>query len=150
MTVKIKTKVKGNYKDLILRFDLELFEYLKPKNAKMEIVKFTGSKTGDKVHLRFLNPFKMEWISHITADGINDYEAFFIDKGVVLPPFLGYWKHKHIVKKLDKNNSEIIDEMSFKASWRFFTFLLFPVILLGFYPRRKAYKKYFGYSEFSN
>ena len=100
MNIQLKTKVEGNYKDIMNRFDRNLFEALKPKNAKMEIVEFTGSKKGDKVHLRFLSPIKAEWISVITEDGENEKEAYFIDEGTQLPFPISSWRHKHIVQKI--------------------------------------------------
>ena len=99
MNIQLKTKVDGNYKDIIKQFDRQLFEALKPKGAKMEIVEFTGSKKGDIVHLRFLSPIKAEWISKITEDNEDEKEAYFIDEGIKLPFPLSYWRHKHIVKK---------------------------------------------------
>ena len=100
MNIQLKTKVDGNYQDIMRLFDRNLFEALKPKNAKMEIVAFTGSKKGDKVHLRFLSPIKAEWISEITEDGENEKETYFIDEGVKLPFPLSSWKHKHVVRKI--------------------------------------------------
>ena len=147
MRIKLKSKVKGNYKDIMSKFDKALFEFLKPSDKQMELVEFTGSKTGDKVHLRILFPFKSEWISHITGDETNEKEAYFIDEGVVLPSILGYWKHTHIVKKVSESTSEIIDDMEFKAGWNWATPLLYPFIYLAFYPRIKAYKVYFGHPK---
>lgn len=144
MNVTLKAKVKGNYKEVMSRFDKDLFEFLKPKDAQMEIVEFTGSKKGDKVHLRFDKPVKMEWISHITDDVETDQECYFVDEGVVLPAILGYWKHIHIVRKIDEHNSEIIDDMTFKAKWSFLTIFLYPGILIAFSPRKKLYQAYFG------
>ena len=144
MHIQLKTKVSGNYRDIMRRFDRDLFEALKPKGAKMEIVAFTGSEKGDKVHLRFLSPIKAEWISHITEHGANDEEAYFIDEGVTLPFPLSYWRHKHIVRKITDDTSWIIDDMTFKGKNFLLTLLLYPAIFLGFYPRKKIYRGYFG------
>jgi ligand-binding SRPBCC domain-containing protein len=143
MNIQLKTKVDGNYKHVMHRFDKQLFEALKPAGANMEIVAFTGSKKGDKVHLRFHSPIKTEWISHITEDGVNEQEAYFIDEGIKLPFPLVYWKHKHIVQKITEDTSYIIDDMTFKGKNLFFSLLLYPGIFLGFYPRKKIYRNYF-------
>ena len=66
MNIQIKTEVKGHYQAIMDQFDRRLFEALKPKGADMEIVEFTGSKKGDRVHIRFNSPIKAEWISNIT------------------------------------------------------------------------------------
>lgn len=147
MNIILKSTVAGNYKEIMARFDRKLFEFLKPPDSQMELVEFTGSKKGDKVHLRILFPLKSEWISHITSDSINDKEAYFVDEGVVLPSILGYWKHIHMVKKIDENTSEIVDDMTFEAGWKWASPLLYPFIYLAFYPRIKAYKKYFGFPK---
>jgi hypothetical protein len=44
MNIKLKTKVEGNYKEIMKKFDRLLFEALKPKYAKIKSVEFTGSK----------------------------------------------------------------------------------------------------------
>jgi len=144
MNIQLKAKVEGNYKDIMRRFDRDLFEALKPAKANMEIVEFTGSKKGDKVHLRFHSPIKAEWISHITAHGENEQEAFFVDEGVMLPFPLSYWKHRHIVQKITDDTSFIIDDMTFKGVNVFFSLLLYPAIYIGFYPRKKVYRAYFS------
>ncbi len=143
MHFKIETKVTGNYKAVMERFDRQLFEALKPPFGKMEILEFTGSKKGDKVHLQFLQPIKAEWISEITADGISENEAFFVDEGVLLPPGLSYWKHKHVVQKMTENTSLIIDDITFKGSIALLTPLLFPALYFSFLPRKKVYQSCF-------
>jgi len=140
----MKTKVNGNYKEIMKRFDRQLFEALKPKGAKMEIVEFTGSKKGDTVHLRFLSPIKAEWISKITEDYEDEKEAYFIDEGTKLPFPLSYWRHKHVVEKITEDTSYIVDDMSFKGPFFLITWLMYPAIYLGFYPRKKIYRSYFN------
>ena len=110
----------------------------------MEIVEFTGSRKGDTVHIRFLSPVKVEWVSRITEDAENKTEAYFVDEGVQLPFPLSFWKHKHIVRKITEDTSCIIDDITFKGPNGLVTLLLYPAIFLGFYPRKKIYKAYFG------
>jgi len=143
MNIQLKTEVEGNYKEIMRRFDRKLFEALKPKHADMEIVEFTGSEKGDKVHIRFNRPVKTEWISLITESGVSETEAFFIDEGVTLPFPLSYWKHKHIVRKITDNRSYIIDDITFKGPNFLLTLVLYPFIYAGFYPRKEVYKAYF-------
>ena len=126
------------------RFDRALFEALAPKVPAMEIVEFTGSRKGDTVHIRFLSPVKVEWVSRITEDAENKTEAYFVDEGVQLPFPLSFWKHKHIVRKITEDTSCIIDDITFKGPNGLVTLLLYPAIFLGFYPRKKIYKAYFG------
>ncbi|MCB0562934.1 MAG: cyclase [Phaeodactylibacter sp.] len=144
MNIKIQTQVKGNYKEIMARFDRALFEALAPRQPKMEIVEFTGSKKGDRVHIRFLQPLKVDWVSVITEDEINDAEAYFIDEGVQLPFPLNFWKHQHIVRKITEDTSCIIDDITFRGPNALMTLLLYPAIYLGFYPRKRIYRRYFG------
>jgi ligand-binding SRPBCC domain-containing protein len=144
MNIKLKTKVDGNYKDIMRQFDLKLFEALKPRYGNMEIIQFTGSKSGDKVHLQFNSPLKAEWISIIIDHGETKTSSFFIDEGIKLPFPLSYWRHKHIVQKITNSTSYIIDDITFKGPFFLLTWILYPAIYIGFYPRQKIYKKYFN------
>ena len=144
MRLVLKTKVSGNYKVIMDRFDLDLFEALKPIGAKMEIVEFTGSQKGDLVHIRFTKPFRTEWISKITDHGSDDKMAFFLDEGDKLPFPLKKWKHKHIVEYETDSQSIIVDDISFSSNNVILDLILYPAMFLGFYPRKKIYKKYFS------
>jgi len=126
------------------RFDLDLFEALKPKVGKMVVKEFTGSKKGDRVHIQFLSPIRTEWIALITDDGVNEEEAYFIDEGHKLPWPLSYWKHKHIVRKIDEDSCLIVDYITYEAGSGLISFLLYPAMWLGFAPRAGIYRKYFG------
>lgn len=143
MNVTLKTPVKGNYKKVIASFDLNLFKALKPPTGEIEIIEFTGSQKGDKVHLRFIKPIKADWISDIVEDQITDDKAWFVDVGVMLPWPLASWTHRHIVEKIDENNSIVVDDISFTGKNVLYTLLLYPAIFIGFYPRKRIYKQYF-------
>lgn len=147
MNITLKAVVKGNYKDVMASFDRNLFEALKPSRGEIEIVKFTGSKKGDTVHLRFVKPIRAEWISKIIEDGQNTNRAWFIDRGIKLPWPLATWTHEHIVEKIDEDYSIIIDDMTFTGKNGLLTLVLYPIIYLGFYPRKKVYQSYFGNRE---
>lgn len=144
MNLKLTTIVSGNYKAVMDRFDRHLFEALAPKQGKLEIVEFTGSKKGDRVHLRFLSPIKADWISLITDDGVDEHQAYFVDEGDTLPFPLRYWHHRHVVKKITEDTSRIIDDITFKGPNALITFLMYPAIFIGFYPRKRIYQAYFG------
>ena len=144
MNLQLSTLVNGNYRDIIQQFDLQLFETLAPPLVKMEIIKFTGSEKGDSVHIRFLKPVSTEWKSEITASDITEKRASFTDEGSILPWPLSYWKHIHIVEKVTDNISRITDDIYFKGHNAFLTILLYPLLFLSFYPRKKIYRKYFG------
>lgn len=144
MQIVIQTEVAGNFRSVMDQFDRDLFEALSPPIGKIEVVKFTGSKTGDQVHLRFVRPIQAEWISDITDHGSRDNELFFVDEGRKLPPGLKYWKHEHVVRKVNANRSLIIDRIHFKSYFWLLSILLYPLLFFTFYPRKKQYKSYFG------
>ena len=142
MNIQLKTTVTGNYKTIMSRFDRDLFEALAPPFPPMEVVAFTGSREGDRVHIRFLD--RINWISRITEDGANDTEAWFVDEGVQLPFPLTYWRHRHVVRKISEDTSCIIDDITYRAGNGLFTLLMYPALYLGFYPRKRLYRAYFG------
>lgn len=144
MRLLLKTKVNGHYQSVMARFDRQLFEALAPPVGQIEIVEFTGSQTGDRVHLRFLSPVKTDWISDIVAHGDDGQEAYFVDEGVKLPFPLAEWRHRHVVRRLSEDESCIIDDITYKGVNAFFTLLLYPALFLGFFPRKRIYRKYFG------
>lgn len=144
MNIILKTKVKGNYKEIMQRFDRELFLALAPPFPKIELVNFTGSKKGDKVHIKFLAPVNSEWVSDITADHEDENESYFIDEGTTLPWPLKFWKHKHIVRKIDESHSEIIDDITFKGVNGLISLFIYPALYIGFGMRKPIYRRYFG------
>ena len=143
MKIRLTTEVDGNYMDVMEKFDVKLFEALKPKFGQMDIEKFTGSKKGDIVSLSFISPFKAKWVSEIVEDGFDEQRAYFIDEGRTLPFPLSFWRHKHIVEKLSESRSLIIDEMTFQGINFLFTWFLYPALYVAFYPRKKVYQRYF-------
>ncbi len=143
MKLKLNTQVKGNYQKIMAAFDRSLFEALKPPFGKMEIVEFTGSKKGDRVHIKFHSPIKAEWVSDIVEDEMTEDMASFVDVGTKLPWPIATWTHRHIVERVDEDNSMIIDDISFTGTNLVFSLILFPAIFMGFYPRKKIYQAYF-------
>jgi ligand-binding SRPBCC domain-containing protein len=125
-------------------FDRDLFLALAPPFPKIELKKFTGSETGDEVHIRFKSPVNKDWISDITDHGIDEKEAYFVDVGRVVPPPLKTWKHRHIVRKISETESEIIDDIEFSSGFAILNVLMYPALLIGFLPRKRIYKKFFS------
>lgn len=141
--LKFKTLVDGHYQDVMKRFDRALFEALAPPFVPFKILKFTGSETGDTVHLQFGKLLGVEWISKITDHGSDDSEAYFVDEGIKLPFPLKYWHHRHIVRKESETQSWIIDDIAYQATNVLFTRVMYPILYNGFKSRDKVYKTYF-------
>ncbi|MEL6389578.1 MAG: hypothetical protein AAFQ02_05410 [Bacteroidota bacterium] len=146
-TVVQKTIVPGHYTEVMSRFDIDLFEALKPPVGKMVVEEFTGSETGDRVVLRFESPIKARWVSDIIEHGSDERSAWFVDMGTTLPWPLTYWHHRHEVNRFSEEQSEIVDRMTFRVGLGALDVLLWPMVYLAFYPRKAAYRRYFSGEE---
>lgn len=144
MKITITTKVTQGYLQVKEGFNSSLFTQLSPPFPPVKLIQFDGSKKGDIVtlQLNFLL-FKQTWTSEIIDDQTTASEFYFIDKGIKLPFFLKYWKHKHRIIK-DGSASKIGDEIEFKAPFALMTLLLYPVMYLQFAYRIRIYKKVFS------
>lgn len=144
MHVVLKTSVRGDYRSVMKRFDRKLFEQLNPPFPPAELLRFDGSKKGDVVsmQLNFLL-FKQHWTSLIVKDGVTKDEAYFIDEGIKLPFFLSYWRHRHRILN-DGQYAIIVDDVYYKAHFRWLGYLLYPVMWLQFAYRKPVYRKVFG------
>lgn len=145
MHLLLSTPVTGHHRDIMSRFDRSLFEQLTPPGAKVDLVRFDGSETGNIVHLRLKMPLMpaQDWISEIVEHGSNDQESWFVDQGTTLPWFLSYWQHRHVVKKAGAH-SEIIDDIRFKGPVWLPDFLMYPVLWAQFAWRKPVYQRIFG------
>lgn len=130
--------------EVMKRFDRSLFEALAPPLVPFEIVKFTGSQTGDTVHLRMGKGIRIEWISVITSHGSDKEQAYFVDEGIQLPFPLKFWRHQHIVKKDSENQSWIIDDIQYEAVNNLLSKLMYPILYAGFKGRGRIYRQYFN------
>ena len=143
MTIYLATEVEGYYLDVMNRFDRTLFEALSPPFG-MNIEKFTGSKKGDQVILKFSFPAKFTWQSDIIENGKNQERAWFIDEGKILPWPLKSWRHEHIVEYISQDRSRIVDKMTFTCSGTILTKAIRPLMVAAFYPRKRIYKQFFS------
>ena len=144
MRIRLESKIKGHYIIVMERFDKQLFEFLLPKYTRAEVIEFTGSRKGDRVHLRFQWPVQADWISDILEHGVNEHEAYFIDEGSDIPFGISSWYHKHIVRKINERESLIIDDIQFSATNKLLALFLYPILYLAFLPRKRLYRRYFN------
>jgi ligand-binding SRPBCC domain-containing protein len=144
-TIRIKTKVQTSYKKVFERFDLSLFEALKPPMVNLEVERFDGCLKGNEVHLNISIGFmKSKWISLITEDSETDQEIYFIDVGKELPFPLRYWKHKHRILNVNEQQAEIIDEIQFSSGKGWLDILIYPVLYAQFALRGPIYRDVLG------
>lgn len=140
MKIYHSTLVRCEFESAILKFDQILFEKLSPPLINLKVNRFDGCKKHDEIHLEmnFLGHVT-RWVSVITADAHLENEFYFIDEGKDLPAPLKYWKHTHIVKKISKDQSMIIDEIEYFANNSFLTKIIYPALYTMFYLRKPIY-----------
>jgi len=143
MKILLRTRVKCGFEKVSGDFGRQLFEYLLPPKFVATLLRFDGSKPGTTVHIRFHLPYPSDWISIIKSENRSIDKYIFVDEGQKLPFGLKRWKHIHLIVKIDYGTTEIIDEMEFGTGYKVFDFLIYPVLFLSFYPRKKQYKQYF-------
>ncbi len=148
MKIYTSTSVKGQPKSILRQFDRKLFEALAPPGIRINLLRFDGSVKGDEVHIEMLplgiSLLRQEWKSLITENENGETESWFVDEGTKLPWFLKKWKHRHIVRKLNAEEGEIIDDITYESSFFLIGWLLYPVMFLQFYYRKPIYRKYFS------
>jgi ligand-binding SRPBCC domain-containing protein len=143
MKLKISTEVGQSLPQVIAGFNEELFQKLSPPFPKVILKRFDGSLKGDIVSLQLdFFVFKQIWTSEITSSISTSQKFEFVDKGIELPFFLKSWQHRHTIL-LDKGIVSIVDDIDFSSSFRFFDYLLYPVMYLQFFLRKPIYKKVF-------
>lgn len=144
MKIEIKTLVNGNYKEVLSRFDRSLFMALKPPLIQLNLTSFEGCTKGDKVEMELgIFGIKQIWKSLITDNQESNAEIFFIDEGVVLPPPLKSWKHKHILRNINDTETLIVDDIEYSSGNGLIDILLYPVMYFQFWYRKPIYRRYF-------
>lgn len=139
----INTEVSAELQQVWADFNEHLFQALAPPFPPIRLLRFDGSLKNDEVHLElnFLL-FKQVWISKITEQAAIKNEIYFVDEGIKLPFFLGYWRHKHLMQATP-NGTRITDDITFEAPVKALSWLLFPALYLQFLYRKPVYKRYF-------
>lgn len=141
----IETEVKGNPKEILERFNEDLFRSLKPPGLNLEIMRFDGCKVGDHVHLNVgILGVTQRWHSEITECVIDERECYFTDVGTKLPAPFKTWKHIHRIRSNGHNRSLIIEDITFSCNATTLEILMKPLLEIQFRMRGPVYKKFFG------
>jgi ligand-binding SRPBCC domain-containing protein len=140
MLLLIRSPVHRSMHEVWKGFDRSLFEHLLPAFPPTQLLRFDGSMPTHEVHLKIAG---QTWVSIITHQESAEKSVYFIDEGFVLPFPLKTWKHKHLIQWVDSDRCVIHDEIRFTTGWKVFDFLLWPLMWIQFYPRKKAYRSYF-------
>lgn len=143
MKILLRTIVDCPIEQVAGNFDRELFEFLLPPHFVATLVNYEGSKPGDRIHLTFKIPWKSDWIS-VIKESINESDFYqFIDEGAKLPFGLKKWRHRHQIRRISENQTEIIDDMHFSTTFWLLDLLAWPVLFVSFFPRKRLYRTYF-------
>lgn len=144
MRLLLQTPVACTHLEVKAGFTESLFAKLAPPFPPVKVLRFDGCKAGDIVdlELNFLF-FKQKWTSKITEDHCDAQEFLFVDEGILLPFFLGKWKHCHRILALPSGGSFISDEIDFAGAFPWMTPLLYPVLWLQFWYRKPIYRRIF-------
>jgi ligand-binding SRPBCC domain-containing protein len=143
MRLHLQTAVASSYLEVKEGFTESLFAKLAPPFPPVKVLRFDGCKAGDIVdlELNFIF-FKQKWTSKITEDHCDAVEFCFVDEGIVLPFFLGKWRHCHRILA-QPTGSIISDEIEFEGAFSWMTPLLYPVLWLQFWYRKPIYRRIF-------
>lgn len=97
--------------EVLSHFDLRLFLALRPTVPHLSVIRFDGSKPGDRVMVKIgIPPVYQRWESVITDEKVGEDESYFVDEGAVLPWPIKSWRHRHIIRRTDRG-SVIIDDI---------------------------------------
>ncbi len=143
MKIYVKTRIRKNYIGIYHQFNLTLFKALRPPLMRLVVERFDGCELKDEIHLK-VGPFSQRWISKITENIQSRTECTFVDEGFLVPAPITYWKHRHQILKIGEDASYIIDDIEYKCSNQFLSFVLYPLFYLQFLIRKPVYKNFFN------
>jgi ligand-binding SRPBCC domain-containing protein len=142
--LRFETEVPVKLEEVKARFNIKLFEFLKPAFPKVVLDKYEGENPGNEVLIRILFfGFTWHWDCIISQNGTNEYSYFFEDEGIRLPPFLSWWRHKHELVRT-KTGTLIVDDITFIPGGIWPGFLVKFLLWMQFRERDQLYKKYFS------
>ena len=146
MHLTLRTAVAQPPAQVMAGFTEALFVALAPPFPKLRLVRFDGSRTGDRVEIELdALVARLRWTALITADGQQpDGTLFFVDEGQELPPPLRFWRHRHLVQPRPGGGSVIVDAVEFRTAAPWLDALLYPALWAQFAWRRPIYRRWFG------
>jgi len=143
MRIRIVSTVYRPFKQVCEGFNISLFRALLPPLGLVRVVRYEGQNPGDIIDLSFRIPFISNWTVIIKDSWFSHREYGFVDRGLRVPLGIQYWKHSHRVVARDHLSSFIIDDIEYESPWRFYDYILLPIIWGMFFPRKFMYDRYF-------
>ena len=147
MRITIPVLVRQPPEVVWANFNETLFRKLSPPFPPARLLRFDGSMPGDEVHVELnFGVFRQTWVSIITEQRQTLEEIYFVDEGVKLPFFLRFWRHKHRIVR-DGTGSRVIEEIEYRAPFRWMDYALWPAMYAQFAYRKPVYRRVFGRGE---
>jgi len=138
------TRISASIETVKENFNQKLFEYLNPPGAKVDILRFDGTKKDDVLILNLKTPLlQTKWQGRIIERQETSNEFYFIDIGEILPMGLKTWHHKHLVTKINEDSCLLIDDVNFTAKSKVAGLILYPMFWSMFFWRRHRYQRFF-------
>jgi len=147
MHLLLRTRVAQPPARVMAGFDRTLFLQLAPPFPKMNLLRFDGSRPGDRVEMELVvGPKRWRWTSLITEAGqFPNGTQYFVDEGQELPAPLRYWHHRHLVTPYAKGlGSVIVEDITYRTGSRVLDVLLYPAMWAQFAWRKPTYRRVFG------
>ncbi|QNE41357.1 hypothetical protein F1C16_18240 [Hymenobacter sp. NBH84] len=147
MHLLLRTRVAQPPARVLAGFDRALFESLAPPFPTLHLLRFDGSRPGDRVEIELaVGPKRWRWTSLITEAGqLPDGSQYFIDEGQELPAPLRYWRHRHLIEPNPRGlGSVIVEDITYRTGSRILDVLLYPAMWAQFAYRRPVYRRVFG------
>lgn len=144
-SLKVKTKVFGQPKEIMSKFTQDLLLDLTPPFMDIEITQFDGNKKDDEIHIvaSILGSYQ-SWVNIIKEAKETEDEVYFVDEAKEMPSPFTYWRHTHKVKRLNDTHSEIIDEVIFDTQNSILDLIMYPIVYSLMYYRKPIYMDKFN------
>ena len=147
MKIYIATEVDQNYKSVFAQFDKDLFLALKPPLIQLNLTRFDGCHTGDKVEMTLgMFGILQAWTALIVDQKETEKEIYFVDEGQQIPPPIKEWRHRHGIQKIAGNRTLIVDDIEYSTGLKVLDILMYPIMYLQFWYRKPVYRRYFSKS----
>lgn len=140
----LKTRIDHKTpQELLALFNKDLFIALKPPLINLNVERFDGCKTGHEIHLKMdvFGVLNQSWISVITDHSESFEECYFVDEGKLLPPPLKYWRHRHLLVRINDQASYVVDDITYSTGNHFLDTIIYPALYAMFSFRIPIYKK---------
>lgn len=143
--IVLMTEVAADLEQVKRSLDRDLFEELFPKWTLVRVERFDGVSEGDEYALSLgSGPLTGRWSGRICDVRESATEFSYDDVGLVLPPPLTAWRHRHRYLRKPGGGTLIRDEIAFKALHGALELALAPFLRAQFALRKPVLRRRLG------